>query len=273
MNLKGIDRRILIGAVVLIVVVGGVAAFILTRNPSVEDVQDDEDDAKNRRPIADAGPDQTVDVDDIVFIDGSGSYDPDGDTLDFYWDMDDSVDDNGDGIFDNDWEYLVTNFTHDYGDLDETTSFRVTLNVSDGELSDKSTMTVTVIVEDDRSTPTVSMTCTYQDFPGPLVKDKYTITITSISRAGEWLSNFTYNLTDSNGMVIFQGNLENLLGAGPNATLRYIDVTNLSTVSRNDQIVVQDSSPVEEGGIFTLFYKRRNEECGSVEIEKRSPIN
>jgi hypothetical protein len=39
----------------------------------------------NQRPIANAGPDQTVNVGTQVVLDGSGSHDPDGDTLSFQW--------------------------------------------------------------------------------------------------------------------------------------------------------------------------------------------
>ncbi|TSC62615.1 MAG: PKD domain-containing protein [Parcubacteria group bacterium Gr01-1014_48] len=39
----------------------------------------------NRPPVADAGPDQGVDKDAIVILNGSGSSDPDGDTLTFAW--------------------------------------------------------------------------------------------------------------------------------------------------------------------------------------------
>ena len=39
----------------------------------------------NVAPVADAGPDQTVDAGDIVYLNGSGSYDPNGDAIAFWW--------------------------------------------------------------------------------------------------------------------------------------------------------------------------------------------
>lgn len=41
--------------------------------------------AGNQPPIADAGPDQTVDQNDAVHLDGSASVDPNGDPLDYWW--------------------------------------------------------------------------------------------------------------------------------------------------------------------------------------------
>ena len=39
----------------------------------------------NTPPVADAGPNQTVNSDDTVTLDGTGSSDPDGDTLTYAW--------------------------------------------------------------------------------------------------------------------------------------------------------------------------------------------
>ena len=43
------------------------------------------DEEINVAPVADAGPDQTVDAGDIVYLDGTGSYDPNGSNIAYWW--------------------------------------------------------------------------------------------------------------------------------------------------------------------------------------------
>jgi hypothetical protein len=42
---------------------------------------------ENSSPIADAGPDQTAQINDLITLDGSGSFDADGDSLSFLWSL------------------------------------------------------------------------------------------------------------------------------------------------------------------------------------------
>jgi PKD repeat protein len=72
-------------------------------------------------PVADAGPDQTVYVNATVYFDGSGSSDPDGDTITYSWDFDRS---NGISR-----DATGANVSHVYT---VTGVYRVTLTVSDG---------------------------------------------------------------------------------------------------------------------------------------------
>lgn len=97
----------------------------------------DNDDEKNEPPEADAGQDQTktmVEDQAIVTFKGSGSSDPNGDTLSYSWDFDAS---NGANDLDSD----DMNPTHTYI---WTGTYTVTLTVSDGKLTDIDTMTVTI---------------------------------------------------------------------------------------------------------------------------------
>jgi hypothetical protein len=68
----------------------------------------------NQPPVADAGPDQTVNEGDVVDLDGTGSYDPEGTIVTYQWDFDSS-----DGLW---WDTSAApdatgpNPTHTYGD-------------------------------------------------------------------------------------------------------------------------------------------------------------
>ncbi|MBU1130773.1 lamin tail domain-containing protein [Patescibacteria group bacterium] len=91
----------------------------------------------NNPPVAEAGQDQTVLIDELVVFNGSASYDPDNDPLTYDWDFGDQA--SGQGI----------TASHIYS---ATGTFIVTLEVSDGQLQDYDTLQV--IVEGDTSTTT-----------------------------------------------------------------------------------------------------------------------
>lgn len=89
----------------------------------------------NTPPVANAGPNQTVNEGATVTFDGSGSYDPDGDTLTYSWDFGDGT--QGTGV----------NPTHVYADnLPSNAPYTVTLTVDDGHgFQTSATMLVTVL--------------------------------------------------------------------------------------------------------------------------------
>ena len=96
-----------------------------------------DDEEENEPPIANAGQDQTstmIDEKAIVQFSAGGSSDPNGDTLSYRWDFDDS---NGD----NDFDSSDRSPTHIFY---WTGTYTVTLRVSDGKLSDIDTMKVIV---------------------------------------------------------------------------------------------------------------------------------
>jgi len=85
----------------------------------------------NRAPVPDAGPDQTVEADAPVTLDGSGSADPDGDALTYEW-------------RDADGAVVGREAVVDLGPL-PVGSHQFELIVSDGSLSASDTVTVTVL--------------------------------------------------------------------------------------------------------------------------------
>ena len=90
----------------------------------------------NQAPVADAGTDQTVNVEDTVQLDGTGSYDPDGDPITYSWAF----------------VSMPTDSTATLSGADTATptfvadvegTYEVELTVSDGELIDSDSVTIT----------------------------------------------------------------------------------------------------------------------------------
>lgn len=73
----------------------------------------------NQAPIANAGPDRNVTVDQTIYFNGTGSYDPDGDPLEYFWNF-------GDGTTTG-WTNLSLTF-HTYT---QAGNYTVTLSVRD----------------------------------------------------------------------------------------------------------------------------------------------
>ncbi len=89
----------------------------------------------NLPPVADAGPPQTGLEGSPITFDGSGSYDPNNDTLQYRWDFHD------DGTWDTSWS-LDPFATWTWGDDYEGD---VTLEVTDGNFTSEAKTTVTVL--------------------------------------------------------------------------------------------------------------------------------
>ncbi len=97
----------------------------------------------NDPPIANAGPDQTTNEDIAVVLDSSDSFDIDGDALTYIWDIDNIVDSNNDGTFDNDPDLIGRVVTVIYT---VPGTYTVTLMVTDGIVTLPSADTCTITV-------------------------------------------------------------------------------------------------------------------------------
>jgi hypothetical protein len=91
----------------------------------------------NRAPIADAGDDRTGMVTDEIQLDGSSSFDPDGDTLDFLWEFVETP--AGSAAF-------LINETRDDASFyaDRPGTYVVELLIDDGQATDTDAVQVTV---------------------------------------------------------------------------------------------------------------------------------
>jgi len=94
-------------------------------------------DGNNTPPVADAGPDQTAEVGDVVVLDASNSSDEDGDALSFEWMFASRPSTSSSFLIDND--RVDPEF---YADAEGTYVARVV--VSDGQATDQDEVTITV---------------------------------------------------------------------------------------------------------------------------------
>jgi len=157
----------------------------------------------NDPPVADAGPDQTVLVDEVVIFDGSRSSDIDGYITAYEWDFGDGT--SGTGV----------TTTHAYGTAG---TYTVILTVTDnGGLKDTDTAMVTVTEAPTYPTVTVSIvmsTETRQAGPNIFTTAVATVTIVDASGpvegatvSGHWsglTSDADSGVTDLNGVVILK---------------------------------------------------------------------
>jgi hypothetical protein len=112
------------------------------------DLEDEDDatitvEAPNGTPIADAGPDQAVATGDTVQLNGSGSFDPEGDLLHFSWQM--TARPTGSTATLSDPSSALPRFT-----ADQPGAYEVALKVNDGTAtSDVDSVRVTAQSADD----------------------------------------------------------------------------------------------------------------------------
>jgi hypothetical protein len=252
MENKEIQKFAIIIAVIIIAVM---AVVIMV---AVLDGENEDEERENNPPIADAGEDVTLEPTEQHTLDGSGSEDLDGDELEFYWDTNDEIDSDNDGVMDNDRDLVGETVEYTAPVPESTETITITLTVSDGTFNDTDTVDITVEVEEEIDPPEVVFTVSYGDPFGLVADPHYILTLSEVSRM-ETMDNFTYEIRDADDEMVLYGTLDELLLAGVNETVRYVDletsIEGLDLVSEGDSVLVRDTAPVEQGMTFHLLYK------------------
>lgn len=114
---------------VCVTVTAGRGDEVVTATECIELISD-------RPPVADAGPDRTVDEGSLVELDGTGSFDPDGDPLSYQWEI--VAQDGAPIVLTSTTEPIASFIAFDDGTYD----FRLT--VSDGRTAVSDDVTITV---------------------------------------------------------------------------------------------------------------------------------
>jgi len=136
--------------------------------------------AGNQAPVADAGPDQSVNTGSMVQLDGSASSDPDGDSITYSWAFVSKPTDSTASL--NDETSDMPTFV---ADLDGT--YEVQLTVSDGELSSTDRVVVTAATAAEPTTVSVA-SITYAAEGGRGGNKHLSVTIALVDDAGNPVS-------------------------------------------------------------------------------------
>jgi len=228
-----------------------------------------EEDDRNRTPVADAGYDLTAAPGESVQLSGNGSYDPDGDELDFRWDLDDSVDSDMDGKDDNDVDARGITVNHVFPIPSETTTYTVVLNVTDGSRWDKDRVKVTVMMQDNMTPPEIDMSCRYVESPSGIigVDPHFMITVDDVTRT-ENLMNYSFEVLGENEEVLSEDELRVLTLNTYEDDIRYRDITDLGKLSSGDQILIRETEDYTTGVRFLLYYLMGKDPAGEVILTK-----
>ncbi len=141
----------------------------------------------NTPPVADAGDDQEVRLGDTVTLDGSGSYDADGDSLLYYWVFDSVPADSA--LTDADIAASTTTSPSFTPDVDGT--YVLWLGLTDG--TDTALDSVTVVVVDPTTSNTAPVADAGTDQSGASVGD--TVTLDGSASSDADLDTLTYSWT------------------------------------------------------------------------------
>jgi hypothetical protein len=123
----------------------------------------------NRAPVADAGPDQNVITGATVQLDGSASYDPDGNSITYSWELVSKPQGSAAGLSNvNDERPTFV--------ADVAGTYLVNLTVSDGSLSTTDSVVITAASANQATTVSVS-SITYATYGGKDKKKNLQVTV------------------------------------------------------------------------------------------------
>ncbi|MFO8051652.1 MAG: PKD domain-containing protein [Thermoplasmatota archaeon] len=232
--------------------------------------QEDDEDIENAYPTAVAGENQMVEPGEMVYLDGTNSTDPDGDDLEYYWDLDGEEDADEDGNPTNDRDLTGAKVYFEAPMVTETEVITVTLTVSDGELESEDAVMITVQAGTE-GPPDVIISVTYGDPVGLIADPHYILTIEDVSRL-EPIADYSYMIKDQEDNIVLSGGLEEIINLNVNETVRFVDLATdpegVGQVSEEDLILIRDTHPIEEGMTFHLRYLQEEEDAGMATLTR-----
>lgn len=192
----------------------------------------------NSRPVADAGPDQTVIVGETVVLDAASSRDDDGDSLTIAWSFATVPDGSAAAL--SGVDTLTPSFVADVAG-----SYVVTLSVFDGTLL--ASDSVSVVATAEGSAPSVAPIEDQTMFAGDVLDVPLTLT-------DEDPDGLTIEVTSDDQTLVADGDLV-VLGSGAARTLR-VTPAPLGEGSVVINVLVRDAQGLEGGASFGLVVSR-----------------
>jgi hypothetical protein len=246
---RGVIIRAVIAVIVIVVVIGACYAILMRPSEEGAEVVPPE----NRRPVAVIDVDRNVIYEgESVNFSGAESYDDDDDMLEFYWDFDDTVDQNGDGIYNNDNESTVKEpLPHTYW---VAGTYTATLVVFDGKLYSKpATQNIEVRPKPTNGQNHSAILEPYYKPAGLLKGDIYGFNVVDSTK--DELQNITYLLIDNETKLPIAEGLVSEIKSLP-GVVTFIDSDMNERLTQFDQFEIDTDHDerVSEGDIFRLIY-------------------